>query len=65
MGCVLHERVTHGAAAPIRVAAVGGWSVAPGVGLGVEIVEIGELAGGKERVPDEPDRSATGRGSKR
>ena len=34
----------------VRAAPVGGRAMAPGIGLGVEIVEIGEVARGEERV---------------
>jgi hypothetical protein len=38
----------------IWTAPIAGWACAPGLGLGVEVVDIGEAACGEERVPDKP-----------
>ena len=48
--CFVGEHLADGALGFVRTAPVGGRAVAPGLGLGVEIVEIGEVAGSEERV---------------
>jgi len=50
----LGEDLGDAAGVVFRAASIGGLAAAPGVGLGVEIVDILEDPGGKERVPHEP-----------
>jgi len=68
------EHLADGAPGFVRAAPVGSRAIAPGIGLGVEIVEIGEVAGSEERVTyvrmalstrpfSLPRAIATGRGS--
>lgn len=49
------KHVPHRAVRLARAAPVGGKAVAPVIGLGIEIVEIGETAGGEERAADGAD----------
>jgi hypothetical protein len=50
----LGEDLANAASLVFRAAPLGSHAAAPGVGMGVEIVQIGECTGGEERVPDEP-----------
>ena len=52
---LLGEDLADAAGGVFRAAPIGGQAAAPGVGLGIEIVEIGERAGGEEGVTYEPD----------
>ena len=47
----LGEHLAHAAVRFVGTAPVGGQAIAPGLGLGIEIIEIGEAAGGEERIP--------------
>jgi len=54
-GHLLGEHRAHAALRRIGAAPVGGGAGAPGLGLGIEVVEAGEAAGGEERVADIAD----------
>ena len=48
------EHLADSALGFLWAAPIGGWAMAPGVRLSVEVIDIGEGACGEERVPDEP-----------
>jgi hypothetical protein len=50
----LGEDLGNAAGVVFRAAPISGLAATPGVGLRIEIVQVGERAGGEERIPDEP-----------
>src|SRR5208283_2616251 len=52
---LLGEDLADAAGGVFRAAAITGQAAAPGVGLRVEVIEVGERAGGEEGVAHEPN----------